>query len=69
MKVNGNEGCQETRHWLNNRAESSHQPFRRQDGAMARFKDIKTLQKFSSVHASIHNHFNYQRHLNRRDTL
>ena len=36
---------------------------------MARFRDIKTLQKFASVHASIHNHFNYQRHLNRRDTF
>ena len=28
---------------------------------MARFRDIKTLQKFTSVHASIHNHFNHQR--------
>ncbi len=34
---------------------------------MARFRDIKTLQKFSSVHSSIHNHFNHDRHLNRRD--
>ena len=33
---------------------------------MARFRDIKTLQKFASVHASIHNHFNHPRHLNRR---
>ena len=44
MKVIGNEGCQETRRWLNNRAENSHQPFRRREGAMARFRDIKTLQ-------------------------
>ncbi len=34
---------------------------------MARFRDIKTLQKFASIHASIHNHFNQDRHLNRRD--
>ena len=34
---------------------------------MAKFRDIKTLQKFSSVHASIHNHFNHERHLIRRD--
>ena len=34
---------------------------------MARFRDIKTLQKFASIHASIHNHFNHQRHLNRCD--
>ena len=44
MKVVGNEGCQETRRWLNNRAENSHQPFRRREGAMARFRDLKTLQ-------------------------
>ena len=66
MKVIGNEGCQETRRWLNNRAEHSHQPFRRREGAMVRFRDIKTLQKFAAVHASIYNHFNHQRHLNRR---
>ena len=66
MKVLGNEGCQETRRWLNNRAENSHQPFRRREGAMARFRDVKTLQKFAAVHASIYNHFNHQRHLNRR---
>ncbi len=69
MKVIGNEGCQKTRRWLNNRTENSHQPFRRREGAMARFRDIKTLQKFASVHASIYNHFNHQRHLNRRDTF
>ncbi len=34
---------------------------------MAKFRDIKTLQKFAAVHASIHNHFNQDRHLNRRD--
>ena len=34
---------------------------------MARFRDIKTLQKFAAVHASIHNHFNQDRHLIRRE--
>jgi len=34
---------------------------------MANFRDEKTLQKFAAVHASIHNHFNQDRHLNRRD--
>ncbi len=58
---------QDCARWLNNRAENSHQPFRRRECAMARFRDIKTLQKFASVHASIHNHFNQDRHLNRRD--
>jgi len=34
---------------------------------MAKFRDMKTLQKFAAVHASIHNHFNQERHLNSRD--
>ena len=33
---------------------------------MARFRDIKTLQKFAAVHGSIYNHFNHQPSLNRR---
>ena len=28
---------------------------------------LKTLQKIAAVHASIHNHFNQDRHLDRRD--
>ena len=55
--------------WLNNRAGNSHQAFRRREGAMARFRDIKTLQNFVAVHASIHNHFTQDRQLNRRDTF
>jgi putative transposase len=34
---------------------------------MAQFRDMKTLQKFAAVQASIHNHFNHDRYLNRRD--
>jgi len=48
---------------LNNRAENSHQPFRRRERAMQRFRSLKTLQKFSSVHSQVHNHFNQERHL------
>ena len=47
----------------NNRAENSHQPFRRRERAMQRFRSPKTLQKFSSVHAQVHNQFNQERHL------
>lgn len=68
MKIIGASGRQECRRWLNNRAENSHQPFRRREGAMARFRDIKTLQKFASAHASVHNHFNLERHLVPRET-
>ncbi|MDB5395533.1 MAG: transposase [Rhodospirillales bacterium] len=34
---------------------------------MLRFRRMKTLQKFSSVHAAFHNHFNQDRHLISRD--
>ncbi len=34
---------------------------------MTRFRDVKALQKFAAAHASIDNHFNQDRHLNRRD--
>jgi len=47
---------QEVGQWANNRVENSHQPFRRRERAMLRFRRMKTLQKFGSVHASIHNH-------------
>jgi len=67
MKTIGIATLQECGRWRNNRAENSHQPFRRREGAMTQFRDIKTLQKFAAAHASIHNHFNHDRHLNRRD--
>jgi putative transposase len=69
LKVIGLSGCQERGRWLNNRAENSHQPFRRREGAMFRFRDLKTLQKFASIHASLHNHFNHDRHLISRETF
>ena len=34
---------------------------------MARFRDIKIRQKFAAVHASVHNHFNQERHLYNRE--
>jgi putative transposase len=69
MKVIGNTDRQKTGRWLNNRAENSHQPFRRRERTMLRFKSAKTLQKFASVHSSIHNHFNLERHLTDRQTF
>ena len=54
--------------WLNNRAENSHLPFRRRERAMLRFRQMKSLQKFTSVHASISNHFQAERHLVDRQT-
>ncbi len=69
MNVIGNAADQECGRWLNNRAENSHQPFRRREGAMSKLRDVKTLQKFVSIHASIHNLSNLDRHLNSRETL
>ena len=69
MKVIGVEDRQICGQWLNNRAENAHPPFRRRAGAMARFRDIKTLQKFAAAHASIHNHFNQERHLYNRENF
>jgi putative transposase len=63
MKVIGNANKKETRRWLNDRGENSHQPFRRRERAMPRFRRTRTLQKFVAVHASVHNHFNLERHL------
>jgi putative transposase len=64
----GNAEKQEVGRWANNRAENSHQPFRRRERAMLRFRQMKTLQKFASVHASIHNLFNLERQLVDRET-
>jgi putative transposase len=69
MNVIGNAADQECGRWLNNRAENSHQPLRRREGAMSKLRDVKTLQKSAAVHASIHNHFNLDRHLNNRGTF
>ena len=67
MKVIGNEARQETGRRLNNRAENSHQPFRRREGVMSKFRSVKSLLKFVSAHATIHKHLNQGRHLNPRD--
>ncbi len=69
MNVIGNAKRQETGRWLNNRAENSHQPFRRRERAMAKFRSPATLQKFVSVHASVYNHFNKDRHLESREVF
>jgi hypothetical protein len=68
MRELGNLDRREMGRWKNNRAENSHLPFRRRERAMLRFRRMKTLQKFASVHASVHNHFNHERHLVDRQT-
>ncbi len=64
----GNTDKQSVGRWANNRVENSHLPFRRRERAMLRFRQMKSLQKFASVHANVHNHFNLERHLVDRTT-
>ena len=68
MKIIGNERTQEVGRWKNNRCENSHLPFRRREYAMLKFRRMRSLQKFVSIHASVFNHFNKERHLNARET-
>jgi len=63
-----NAGKQGIGRWANNRVENSHLPFRRRERAMLRFRRMKTLQKFASVHANVDNHFALERHLVDRTT-
>ncbi|OSQ51260.1 IS6 family transposase [Marivita geojedonensis] len=63
-------GCEDRQacgRWLNNRVENSHLPFRRRERAMQRFRRMRSLQKFVSVHSSVFNHFNKDRSLSKRD--
>src|SRR3989441_10149107 len=53
----------------NNRAENSHQPVRRRERKMQRFKSARSAQRFLNMHAAVHNTFNLQRHLVSRSTL
>jgi transposase-like protein len=54
--------------WKNNRAENSHQPTRRREHKMRRFKSPGSAQKFLSAHAAVHNTFNVQRRLTSAQT-
>ncbi len=47
---------------LNNRAENSHQPTRRRERQMKRFKSAGQAQRFLSAHDGISNLFHLRRH-------
>jgi putative transposase len=64
----GIEGRHERGRWRNNRAENSHQPTRRRERKMQRFKSSGSAQKFLSSHAAVFNTFNVQRHLTSAQT-
>jgi putative transposase len=48
--------------YLNNRCEVSHQPTRRRERHMRRFKSARHAQQFLSIHVPIHKHFQLHRH-------
>lgn len=68
MEEFGCEDKQEIGRWTNNRVENSHMSLRRRERALLRFRRMKALQKFTSVHANVHNHFRQERHLVDRQT-
>jgi putative transposase len=47
---------------LNNRAENSHQPTRRRERQMKRFKSARQAQRFLSAHDQVNNLFHLRRH-------
>ena len=49
--------------YLNNQAEVSHQPTRRRERHMQRFKSARHAQRFLSRHGQIHSLFQLRRHL------
>ena len=53
----------------NKRAENSHQPVRRRERKMQRFKSPGSAQRFLSIRAAVQNTFNVQRHLTSRRAL
>jgi putative transposase len=54
--------------WKNNRIENSHQPTRRRERKMQRFKSSGSAQRFLCAHAAVFNTFNVQRHLTSAST-
>jgi putative transposase len=61
------DALQSSGRWLNNRVENSHLPLRRRERAMLRFRRMRSLQTFATVHASVSNHFNQERSLSSRN--
>ena len=66
LKALDGEDRQVTKRRASDRAETSHQPFRRCDRATLRFGWMHGSRRFASAHASVHNHLNADRSLTSR---
>lgn len=60
---------QETGRYKNNQVENSHLHFRRRERGMNKFRSMRSLQKFINIQSTFQNHFNHQRHLEKRETF
>ena len=69
LKVLGLEKLQNTDQYKNNQIENSHLHFRRREKMWNKFRSIRSLQKFISIHSSFFNLFNHQRHIENRQTF
>ena len=56
----------ETQQYKNNQIENSHLHFRRREKTMNKFRLARSLQKFTAIQSTFQNHFNHQRHLEKR---
>ena len=69
MKILNIEHLQDTERYKNNQIENSHLHFRRREKIMNKFRSMKSLQKFTSIQSTFQNHFNHERHNEKRDTF
>ena len=60
---------QNTTRYKNNQIENSHLHFRRREKIMNRFRSMGSLQKFIAIQSQFQNHFNHERHTEKRDTF
>lgn len=52
--------------WRNTLLVACRRPRGRREQAMLKFMWLRSLQKFASIHAAVHNHFNLERNLSCR---
>lgn len=58
-----------TTQYKNNQAENSHLHFRRREKVMNKFRSMGSLQKFAAIQLQFQNHFNHERHIEKRVTF